>query len=68
MPADFVEQLKNVKEPIEHYFKNVTHNNMEDYHKRKQEKMNKGKEKKQKQRKRKNKSLSEEDVKKTPAC
>ncbi|ETN68807.1 hypothetical protein NECAME_15618 [Necator americanus] len=48
---DLIEALSNAKDPISNYFKNVTHQNMVDYYKRKAEKIESIKEKQNRKRK-----------------
>ncbi|KIH64243.1 hypothetical protein ANCDUO_05445 [Ancylostoma duodenale] len=58
VPSELAEALSSAKDPISNYFKNVTHQNMVDYYKRKAEKIenvkeNQGRKRKAKEQRRK---------------
>ncbi|RCN40574.1 hypothetical protein ANCCAN_13479 [Ancylostoma caninum] len=65
VPSELAEALSSAKDPISNYFKNVTHQNMEDYYKRKAEKIESVKE--NQGRKRKAKELRRKAAKRLAA-
>ncbi|EYB87220.1 hypothetical protein Y032_0266g695 [Ancylostoma ceylanicum] len=65
VPSELAEALSTAKDPISNYFKNVTHQNMEDYYKRKAEKIESVKE--NQGRKRKAKELRRKAAKRAAA-